>query len=258
MRILVALALVLLALPGAALAAPPANDNRANAEPIPAFPHTVSATTAEATVERLDPQVSRCGRIESTLWYRLDTAPDGLIGITVKAGAGVAPVLAHLSARRIDDPGSRLRVRRAGRHRLGFARGGSRLELPRAGRSAAGHGGRLVRAASGAVPAACERRPKWSSGRQAPGFDPRHHARSNRRRVRARTVPAGQWHCLVQSCEPPRREDPSSSHGRRTARRGSRRPRARPLTDRARGMRRHRPARARDGVALPLARARPI
>jgi hypothetical protein len=93
MRMLVAFALALLVLPGTALAAPPANDNRANAEPIPAFPQTLSATTAEATVERLDPQVSRCGRIESTVWYRLDTAPDGLIGITVKAAAGVAPVL---------------------------------------------------------------------------------------------------------------------------------------------------------------------
>ncbi len=44
-------------------------------------------------MERLDPQVSRCGRIESTLWYRVDTAPDGLIALTVKGAAGVAPVL---------------------------------------------------------------------------------------------------------------------------------------------------------------------
>src|SRR4029453_7286274 len=69
MRMLVALALALLVLPGTALWAAPPTDNRANAEPIPAFPHTLSATTAEATVERLDPQVSRCGRIEAALWY---------------------------------------------------------------------------------------------------------------------------------------------------------------------------------------------
>ena len=93
MRTLTLVALMLLAVPGTALAAPPANDNRADAESIPAFPHTVSATTAEATVERLDPQVSRCGRVESTLWYRVDTAPDGLIALTVKGAAGVAPVL---------------------------------------------------------------------------------------------------------------------------------------------------------------------
>ena len=93
MRKLLLLTLMLLTVPGTALAAPPANDNRAAAEAIPAFPHTVAATTAEATVERLDPQVSRCGRIESTLWYRIDTAPDGLIALTVKGAAGVAPVL---------------------------------------------------------------------------------------------------------------------------------------------------------------------
>ena len=93
MRTLILVTLMLLAVPGTALAAPPANDNRADAESIPAFPHTLSATTAEATVERLDPQVSRCGRIESTLWYRIDTAPDGLIALTVKGAAGVAPVL---------------------------------------------------------------------------------------------------------------------------------------------------------------------
>ena len=93
MRMLMLLALMLLALPGTALAAPPANDNRADAEAIPAFPHTLGATTAEATVERLDPQVSRCGRIESTLWYRIDTAPDGLIALSVKGAAGIAPVL---------------------------------------------------------------------------------------------------------------------------------------------------------------------
>jgi hypothetical protein len=93
MRMLTLLTLMLVALPGTALAAPPVNDNRADAEAIPAFPHTLGATTAEATVERLDPQVSRCGRVESTLWYRIDTAPDGLIAVTVKGAAAVAPVL---------------------------------------------------------------------------------------------------------------------------------------------------------------------
>ena len=52
---------ILLALPGTALAAPPANDNRADAEAIPAFPHTLTATTAEATVERLDPRFHAAG-----------------------------------------------------------------------------------------------------------------------------------------------------------------------------------------------------
>lgn len=82
-----------LALPGAAFAAPPPNDNRADAEAIPAFPQTIAGSTVEATVERLDPQVSRCGRVEGTVWYRIDTAPDGLISVTVAGGQGVAPVL---------------------------------------------------------------------------------------------------------------------------------------------------------------------
>lgn len=93
MRKLILLTLLVLTVPGTALAAPPANDNRAAAEAIPAFPNTLAATTAEATVERLDPQVSRCGRVESTLWYRIDTAPDGLIALTVKGAEGIAPVL---------------------------------------------------------------------------------------------------------------------------------------------------------------------
>jgi len=93
MRIIAVLALALVALPGTARAAPPVNDNRADAEVIPAFPHALTATTAEATVERLDPQVSRCGRIEATLWYRVDTAPDGLIVLSVTGSGGVAPVL---------------------------------------------------------------------------------------------------------------------------------------------------------------------
>ena len=68
-----------LLLAGGAQAAPPPNDDRANAAPIPTFPATIQGTTAEATVERLDPQVSQCGRIESTVWYRIDQAPDGTI-----------------------------------------------------------------------------------------------------------------------------------------------------------------------------------
>ena len=93
MRRLAALVLLLLAVPGTASAAPPTNDNRADAAAIPSFPSSIAGTTAEATVERLDPQVSRCGQVEATSWYRIDTAPDGLIALTVKGAAGVAPVV---------------------------------------------------------------------------------------------------------------------------------------------------------------------
>ena len=90
--VLVAVALAVLLLPAGARAAPPANDNRASAEPIPAFPATIQGTTAEATVERLDPQVSQCGRVDSTVWYRIDQAPDGTVVLSV-AGTGFAPVI---------------------------------------------------------------------------------------------------------------------------------------------------------------------
>ena len=69
-----------------AAAAPPANDNRADAELLPTFPATAHGTSVEATVERLDPQVSGCGRVESTVWYRIDAAPDGQIVVAVQAG----------------------------------------------------------------------------------------------------------------------------------------------------------------------------
>ena len=86
-------ALAALITSGAAVAAPPSNDNREDAIVLPAFPATAHGTTAEATVERLDPQVSRCGRIENTVWYRIEAAPDGTIVATTQASGGLAPVV---------------------------------------------------------------------------------------------------------------------------------------------------------------------
>src|SRR5688572_15345892 len=88
----VAVAAVLVLAPSA-FAAPPPNDNRANAQVIPTFPFDVHGTLVEATVERLDPQVSECGSIASTVWYRIEVAPDGIVTASVRAAAGVAPVL---------------------------------------------------------------------------------------------------------------------------------------------------------------------
>ncbi len=82
-----------LALAPSASAAPPPNDNRSTAHVIPAFPFDVHATLVEATVERLDPQVSECGSIAATVWYRIEVAPDGIVTATVRAAAGVAAVL---------------------------------------------------------------------------------------------------------------------------------------------------------------------
>jgi hypothetical protein len=87
----IVLAALVLAAPAAAAA--PSNDNRADAVLLPDFPSNVHGTTAEATVERLDPQVSRCGRIEGTVWYRIESAPDGTIVSTIQAAAGFTPVV---------------------------------------------------------------------------------------------------------------------------------------------------------------------
>jgi hypothetical protein len=84
---------VALAVTPAALAEPPSNDNRASAQVIPSFPFEVHGTLVEATVERLDPQVSECGSIASTVWYRIEVAPDGIVTANARAAAGVAPVL---------------------------------------------------------------------------------------------------------------------------------------------------------------------
>jgi hypothetical protein len=82
-----------LAVGRAAEAAPPPNDNRADAVAMDAFPFDVHGTLVEGTVERLDPQVSECGTVSATVWYRIDTAPDGTISLAVKAAAGTAPVV---------------------------------------------------------------------------------------------------------------------------------------------------------------------
>ena len=86
-------ALLALGLAPAAPAAPPTNDNRADAAAVPAFPADFHGTLVEATVERLDPQESRCGSIASTVWYRIEVAPDGTVTAALKAAGGTAPVL---------------------------------------------------------------------------------------------------------------------------------------------------------------------
>jgi hypothetical protein len=92
MKILIT-ALFALIFAAPAFAAPPANDNRADALALPTFPGTAHGTTSEATTERLDPQVSKCGRVEATVWYRIDAAPDGTIVATVQAAGSLAPVV---------------------------------------------------------------------------------------------------------------------------------------------------------------------
>jgi hypothetical protein len=92
MKILIT-ALAALVLSAPAVAAPPPNDNRADAQLLPTFPAAAHGTTAEATVERLDPQVSPCGRIDGTVWYRIEAAPDGTIVASVQAARPLAPIV---------------------------------------------------------------------------------------------------------------------------------------------------------------------
>ena len=77
---------------GARTAEPPSNDDRANALVVASFPATIDGTTVGATVERLDPQKSQCGTVESTVWYRINQAPDGTIALAV-SGTGLAAVV---------------------------------------------------------------------------------------------------------------------------------------------------------------------
>lgn len=86
-------ALLALGLASPAPAAPPTNDNRADAAVVPAFPADFHGTLVDATVERLDPQDSRCGSIASTVWYRIEVAPDGTVTAALKAAAGTEPAL---------------------------------------------------------------------------------------------------------------------------------------------------------------------
>jgi hypothetical protein len=91
-RVLVLVSLLALVAPAVARADAPPNDARAAATVVPSFPATLQGTTTGASVERLDPQTGRCGAVESTVWYRIDQAPDGLVKLTVQ-GAGLAPAV---------------------------------------------------------------------------------------------------------------------------------------------------------------------
>lgn len=79
---------------GAASAAapPPPNDNRANASPVNP-PAAVRGTTVGATDEANDPSTS-CGRVHSTVWYRISEAPGRRIVLRLHADGDLDGVLA--------------------------------------------------------------------------------------------------------------------------------------------------------------------
>src|SRR3954464_6859459 len=78
---LLALALV----PAPAVAAPPANDNRAAAQSLDPLPTTVQGTTEDATPE--DSEFgSECTDTGPSVWYSATAAQDGRIGLRAAAG----------------------------------------------------------------------------------------------------------------------------------------------------------------------------
>ncbi len=97
---LVAVAVVVVAGPtaGAVPSPPPPNDNRANATAVHPSA-TVRGTTVGATNEKNDPHPS-CGRVESTVWYRIADAPSKRIVLRLHAAGDLDGVLAAYEVRR--------------------------------------------------------------------------------------------------------------------------------------------------------------
>jgi hypothetical protein len=71
---------------------PPPNDSRANATSVHP-PASIRGTTVGATDEKNDPSPP-CGRIESTVWYRIGGAPSGRIVLRLHADGDLDGVLA--------------------------------------------------------------------------------------------------------------------------------------------------------------------
>src|SRR5215213_9229511 len=66
-----------------AIADPPSNDNRDNAQVVQ-IPSTTTGTTAEATREQAEP-FGECGSQGPTVWYRVDTPTAGRLNVSLQA-----------------------------------------------------------------------------------------------------------------------------------------------------------------------------
>lgn len=98
-RMLVAVSLALAALPVAlALAAPPANDNRADAQDV-ALPSNTSGTTAESTREEAE-QTSFCGQDDGSVWYRVTPKQKGRVIVALSANGDLDAVVDVYRAQR--------------------------------------------------------------------------------------------------------------------------------------------------------------
>ena len=91
-------AVLVLTGPAAAAEPPPPNDNRANAIAV-SPPAAVRGTTVGATDETNDPRPS-CGRVHSTVWYRINEAPSRRIALRLHADGELDGVLAVYQVQR--------------------------------------------------------------------------------------------------------------------------------------------------------------
>jgi hypothetical protein len=84
-------------LPAAALAAPPPNDNRADAQPV-ALPSTTDGTTVESTQEPNEP--SGCSSTRGSVWYRVTPDSDGRVIVGLAANGDLDAVVDVYRVRR--------------------------------------------------------------------------------------------------------------------------------------------------------------
>src|SRR5690349_17671195 len=89
-RIAVA-ALLALAFAPAASAAPPANDSRANAQPL-AVGSAVTGSTSEATADKTDPYA--CGSYQESVWYGIGSTDAGRLIVRFQASGDLDAVVA--------------------------------------------------------------------------------------------------------------------------------------------------------------------
>jgi len=85
-----AVALLALALAPAASAQPPANDTRANAQPL-AVGASVTGTTSEATADKTDP--FECRSYAESVWYRIDSTDAGRLIVRLQASGDLDAVV---------------------------------------------------------------------------------------------------------------------------------------------------------------------
>src|SRR5918995_4770351 len=84
-------------LPGAALAAPPPNDNRADAQQV-ALPSTTDGTTVESTQE--PNESSGCSSTRGSVWYRVTTDRAGRVIVGLAANGDLDAVVDVYRVRR--------------------------------------------------------------------------------------------------------------------------------------------------------------